>query len=112
MAYMIRELVLMIRRPPRATLVPYTALFRSRAAQLLVRRRDLEIVPIRGNVATRLKKLALGEADATLLAAAGLDRLGHPEIRSEEHTTELQSRQYLVCRSLLEKNKLLGGAYL
>ena len=51
-----------------------------RAAQLLSRRPDLEVVPIRGNVQTRLKKLAAGEADATLLAAAGLDRLGHPEI--------------------------------
>ena len=47
-----------------------------RAAQILARRPDLVIVPIRGNVETRLKKLALGEADATLLASAGLDRLG------------------------------------
>lgn len=51
-----------------------------RAAQLLARRPDLEIVPIRGNVATRIRRLEMGEADATLLAAAGLDRLGHPEI--------------------------------
>jgi hydroxymethylbilane synthase len=51
-----------------------------RAAQMLARRPDLNIVPIRGNVATRLRKLEMGEADATLLAAAGLDRLGHPEI--------------------------------
>ncbi|HZG09892.1 MAG TPA: hydroxymethylbilane synthase [Allosphingosinicella sp.] len=47
-----------------------------RAAQILARRPDLVIVPFRGNVETRLKKLALGEADATLLASAGLDRLG------------------------------------
>lgn len=47
-----------------------------RTAQLLHRRPDLRIVPIRGNVQTRLDKLARGEADATLLAAAGLDRLG------------------------------------
>jgi hydroxymethylbilane synthase len=46
-----------------------------RAAQLLARRPDLEIVPFRGNVATRLRRLELGEAEATLLAAAGLDRL-------------------------------------
>ena len=51
-----------------------------RAAQMLARRPDLNIVPFRGNVATRLRKLELGEADATLLAAAGLDRLGHPDI--------------------------------
>jgi hydroxymethylbilane synthase len=51
-----------------------------RSAQMLARRPDLEIVPIRGNVATRLRKVSLGEADVTLLAAAGLDRLGHPAI--------------------------------
>ena len=51
-----------------------------RAAQLLRRRPDLSIVPFRGNVQTRLRKLDLGEADATLLAAAGLDRLDHPDI--------------------------------
>ncbi len=51
-----------------------------RAAQLRRLRPDLEIVMFRGNVATRLAKLDAGEADATLLAAAGLDRLGHPEI--------------------------------
>jgi hydroxymethylbilane synthase len=51
-----------------------------RSAQILARRPDLVIVPIRGNVETRLKKLKAGEADATLLAAAGLDRLGHTEI--------------------------------
>ena len=51
-----------------------------RAAQMLARRPDLNIVPLRGNVATRIRKLEMGEADATLLAAAGLDRLGHPEI--------------------------------
>jgi hydroxymethylbilane synthase len=50
-----------------------------RAAQLLARRPDLEIVPFRGNVETRLRKIAMGEADATLLAAAGLDRLGRGE---------------------------------
>ena len=51
-----------------------------RAAQLLRLRPDLEIVMFRGNVDTRLSRLAVGEADATLLAAAGLDRLGRPEI--------------------------------
>ena len=51
-----------------------------RAAQLLSRRPDLNIVAFRGNVATRLRRLQMGEADATLLAAAGLDRLAHPEI--------------------------------
>ncbi|WP_375402766.1 hydroxymethylbilane synthase [uncultured Sphingomonas sp.] len=51
-----------------------------RRAQLLRLRPDLRIVPIRGNVDTRLAKLAAGEVDATLLAAAGLDRLGRPDV--------------------------------
>jgi hydroxymethylbilane synthase len=50
-----------------------------RTAQLLARRPDLRIVPLRGNVETRLRKIQLGEADATLLASAGLERLGHSE---------------------------------
>ncbi|MET1111514.1 MAG: hydroxymethylbilane synthase [Allosphingosinicella sp.] len=51
-----------------------------RAAQLLARRPDLVIVPFRGNVETRLRKIQLGEVDATLLAAAGLERLGRSEV--------------------------------
>jgi hydroxymethylbilane synthase len=51
-----------------------------RAAQLLRRRPDLRVIPLRGNVQTRLRKLSMGEVDATLLAAAGLDRLEYPEI--------------------------------
>jgi hydroxymethylbilane synthase len=50
-----------------------------RAAQLLARRPDLAITPFRGNVETRMRKIGLGEVDATLLAAAGLDRLGHSD---------------------------------
>src|SRR3954451_14650371 len=50
-----------------------------RTAQMLARRPDLRIVPLRGNVETRLRKIQLGEADATLLASAGLERLGHAE---------------------------------
>ena len=50
-----------------------------RAAQLLARRPDLIIVPFRGNVETRLRKIQMGEVDATLLAAAGLDRLNHAQ---------------------------------
>jgi len=51
-----------------------------RAAQMLARRPDLRIVTFRGNVESRLRKLTMGEADATLLASAGLDRLGHGEV--------------------------------
>jgi hydroxymethylbilane synthase len=51
-----------------------------RAAQLLARRPDLKIIPFRGNVETRLRKIRMGDVDATLLAAAGLDRLNHPDV--------------------------------
>ncbi|HEX8223615.1 MAG TPA: hydroxymethylbilane synthase [Allosphingosinicella sp.] len=51
-----------------------------RAAQLLARRPDLAVMPFRGNVETRLRKIGLGEVDATLLAAAGLERLGHSDV--------------------------------
>ncbi|MEA3034119.1 MAG: hydroxymethylbilane synthase [Sphingomonadales bacterium] len=53
-----------------------------RSAQLLARRSDLAIIPLRGNVETRLRKVATGEADATLLASAGLKRLGHDVVGS------------------------------
>src|SRR3712207_8163893 len=98
----------MIRRPPRSTLFPYTTLFRSLAPE-----RHLGVVK--------------GERYAELLALAGLhpndvllevrQELAAPDLqhvifglsalkgRSEEHTSELQSRQYLVCRLLLEKKK-------
>src|SRR5438445_1799574 len=68
----------MIRRPPRSTLFPYTTLFRSLRALAV----DL------GKICFDLRLLASG-----------------PAARSEEHTSELQSRQYLVCRLLLEKKK-------
>src|SRR3989442_5427302 len=91
----------MIRRPPRSTLFPYTTLFRSvrddRApgAALMVRAdrraaaRHPGVAGLRGHV-----------------AAAPADRLAGP--RSEEHTSELQSRPHLVCRLLLEKKKHCG----
>src|SRR3712207_8647340 len=90
----------MIRRPPRSTLFPYTTLFRSQAPSVPV------VVPV--------------EADADPLRLGRVVRVRHRLIpsspvgsrpsrsladRSEEHTSELQSRQYLVCRLLLEKKK-------
>src|SRR3712207_9012178 len=100
----------MIRRPPRSTLFPYTTLFRSR------RRRHQVLVPVdvlvpehdvvgreRGAVRP-LVALAQGEGDRPP-AVGDLPALGDARPRSEEHTSELQSRQYLVCRLLLEKKK-------
>src|SRR3712207_8505772 len=86
----------MIRRPPRSTLVPYTTLFRS--GYVLGADPQVDYLPDlhRKNVVT------LG-AEPDLLGPDGGVRLGAS--RSEEHTSELQSRQYLVCRLLLEKKK-------
>src|SRR3712207_8742590 len=91
----------MIRRPPRSTLFPYTTLFRSARAlgrrAREDRRLDLEEVMGRQVVADRVDDLVAQD-----------HRVAHPlaaEVRSEEHTSELQSRQYLVCRLLLEKKK-------
>src|SRR3712207_7072249 len=99
----------MIRRPPRSTLFPYTTLFRSRPAlrPALLRRVVLPDVP-----QGRLREGGHRDAGAADLGRGGPDRrpgrrrrAGDEGHRSEEHTSELQSRQYLVCRLLLEKKK-------
>src|SRR3712207_7265282 len=84
----------MIRRPPRSTLFPYTTLFRSP-----------HHTPGPGAARGGTPAVAGGGRDAPWdLAGALLFRAGRPaRVRSEEHTSELQSRQYLVCRLLLEK---------
>src|SRR3712207_6942427 len=84
----------MIRRPPRSTLFPYTTLFRSARVDQVV---DLEAHTLRlREQLTRAFDVALG---AHGVRPTDRDRVR----RSEEHTSELQSRQYLVCRLLLEK---------
>src|SRR5256885_12814426 len=92
----------MIRRPPRSTLFPYTTLFRSRDC------RSGEVLLARGLLSARQQDLAalLGEVRGALkvpIAAVVSD--GQQSIRSEEHTSELQSPCNLVCRLLLEKKK-------
>src|SRR3712207_8115948 len=102
----------MIRRPPRSTLFPYTTLFRSsgvgtptlspdgRTAVLSVQY-DVQVTAFEGTEALDALKAATKP-----LADAGYQvEFGGPVPRSEEHTSELQSRQYLVCRLLLEKKK-------
>src|SRR3712207_9273804 len=88
----LRFFFLMIRRPPRSTLFPYTTLFRSRP-----HRPDEPGLP--GLLGFRL---LLPEPEPVLHAPELFRGL---QLRSEEHTSELQSRQYLVCRLLLEKKK-------
>src|SRR3712207_8772490 len=91
----------MIRRPPRPTLFPYTTLFRSNIMLVSVTERTREIGIRRAVGAARSRILTQFLAESTLTATLG-GLLG-VAIRSEEHTSELQSRQYLVCRLLLEK---------
>src|SRR3712207_7296681 len=80
----------MIRRPPRSTLFPYTTLFRSKGCCAVIQHSN----------SPRFLRLM----KAFLQDNLGFDSLSVSSVRSEEHTSELQSRQYLVCRLLLEKN--------
>src|SRR3712207_8268039 len=98
----------MIRRPPRSTLFPYTTLFRSlvpRSSQL----KTTNVIAHRG--ASR------AEQENTVAAFRRAREFGAEAVeldvrrRSEEHTSELQSRQYLVCRLLLEKKKKINNLY-
>src|SRR3712207_8095767 len=97
----------MIRRPPISTLFPYTTLFRSR--------RDFRVIafanPLRGlaSDAAYLKDVLSTIKGPTVLVghSYGGMVISVAAARSEEHTSELQSRQYLVCRLLLEKKKIL-----
>src|SRR2546428_4918543 len=83
----------MIRRPPRSTLFPYTTLFRSGCGTTVP-------MPV-----TTLHRIALTDGQRRLFRDEAWTDLGCPARRSEEHTSELQSRSDLVCRLLLEKKK-------
>src|SRR3712207_7247916 len=92
----------MIRRPPRSTLFPYTTLFRS----LLAVDGAVEGGVLEDDVdgpCGLVPGLAEGGAVGTVVEIVGRARRDSDPARSEEHTSELQSRQYLVCRLLLEK---------
>src|SRR3712207_8910667 len=90
----------MIRRPPRSTLFPYTTLFRSGASLALG-------TNLWYSSANKVTKSALLFALRSSALARAFKKFGSLLLlRSEEHTSELQSRQYLVCRLLLEKKKL------
>src|SRR3712207_7436463 len=94
----------MIRRPPRSTLFPYTTLFRSDRrdvrGQLVA---DLEVVGVQPDLDVRVVGHPLQPGGVPVLRQTLVGVVEVP--RSEEHTSELQSRQYLVCRLLLEKKK-------
>src|SRR3712207_7462111 len=88
----------MIRRPPRSTLFPYTTLFRSLRLELVGGAAGDDPAPVDDHH-------PVGQPVGLLQVLRG-EQDRRPAVRSEEHTSELQSRQYLVCRLLLEKKKL------
>src|SRR3712207_8892191 len=94
----------MIRRPPRSTLFPYTTLFRSEREQVdglfQYRAASSPGELLRGAVQSFVEKTLAGSVSPFVSYLTE-----RSEVRSEEHTSELQSRQYLVCRLLLEKKK-------
>src|SRR3712207_7836759 len=89
----------MIRRPPRSTLFPYTTLFRSRFNRTAVH----HCAPTSGGRPANAGRIRAALRVDARPYQGGTDR--RSGLRSEEHTSELQSRQYLVCRLLLEKKK-------
>src|SRR2546430_13262578 len=97
----------MIRRPPRSTLFPYTTLFRSQA---LVQRaaKDIDQEP-------RDARFTLGNGQLNVLRPSvdgrAVNQSAAVDLRSEEHTSELQSQSNLVCRLLLEKKKTTRDIY-
>src|SRR3712207_7069710 len=100
----------MIRRPPRSTLFPYTTLFRSLAGLLDVQPEELHAVG--AHVGVDLLELGrLHPAGSAPRSPEVEDGDVAGQLRSEEHTSELQSRQYLVCRLLLEKKKKKNYIY-
>src|SRR3712207_7340930 len=100
----------MIRRPPRSTLFPYTTLFRSLIMLGLAAVMVLLFLSMRRQF-RKINIVGPERSDAHGAPAAGSEAAGpsagDPGDRSEEHTSELQSRQYLVCRLLLEKKKII-----
>src|SRR3712207_8993887 len=100
----------MIRRPPRSTLFPYTTLFRSRclmilSCALLLIGESVLSVRLKGSGPEGGRPRRKGRTAGGPLDCARPELVCGASRRSEEHTSELQSRQYLVCRLLLEKKK-------
>src|SRR2546422_4426945 len=98
----------MIRRPPRSTLFPYTTLFRSRSAGAISGPTTITASPL-----SRYRRLSHASMAASSIGAASpppppITRTRRSPARSEEHTSELQSRLHLVCRLLLEKKNVDG----
>src|SRR3712207_6955021 len=93
---------LMIRRPPRSTLFPYTTLFRSFSffIRMPMKLMFWAYLPLLSSLLTGCASVTKN-SEQIVLSSEQVEKM-----RSEEHTSELQSRQYLVCRLLLEKKKI------
>src|SRR3712207_8477368 len=100
----------MIRRPPRSTLFPYTTLFRSNgnvvSAPSPSIRRFIELSRWIHSQIDTVRSTVMGGCLGLIMSGFSGFRFRFVPVRSEEHTSELQSRQYLVCRLLLEKKKI------
>src|SRR3712207_8797716 len=94
----------MIRRPPRSTLFPYTTLFRSPRPAILEAACEAAAAPVAFLLEPSGRELASTAMHGVTMAPVTIQR-------SEEHTSELQSRQYLVCRLLLEKKNKIKYSY-
>src|SRR3712207_8015507 len=95
----------MIRRPPRSTLFPYTTLFRSKFSCWIVLSEQSKCESMRRELTFSADKLFLAQLSRRMAVVLDRSMAERALSRSEEHTSELQSRQYLVCRLLLEKKK-------
>src|SRR3712207_7100882 len=95
----------MIRRPPRSTLFPYTTLFRSRTSCSAIVKRKRNSSPASLEEVPRPSVVIVPTTSLPTVPNAADTMSSWESPRSEEHTSELQSRQYLVCRLLLEKKK-------
>src|SRR2546422_1191503 len=93
----------MIRRPPRSTLFPYTTLFRSGFHVNEVKEESMLVRQIVGQESQRLARAFENLSRLAIAALVADAQAGQTKSRSEEHTSELQSRLHLVCRLLLEK---------
>src|SRR3712207_8869790 len=103
--YILTFFFLMIRRPPRSTLFPYTTLFRSNRVKGEL---ETALKPLFPALVIAQPSLLLGDRSSLNQPLRWGERIG---ARSEEHTSELQSRQYLVCRLLLEKKQMSTRLY-
>src|SRR3712207_8770506 len=95
----------MIRRPPRSTLFPYTTLFRSTFAFRQLNRRRLLNAEADQTLTSQECQNQISTSALPIITVLASEASTRLQRRSEEHTSELQSRQYLVCRLLLEKKK-------